>query len=105
MADGDLKSVHVDCSQFAAGRIDQVTAGRVDLMHNGIPCRMSARYVSLPPPLPDSLNNGIMFRYPKILPYSSTKYTELLPPWLYTFVISWLPASNGLSSAEQYGLS
>jgi hypothetical protein len=84
MADGDLKSVRVDCNQGSAGIVDQSIAGTVDLMHNGISHQMAARYVRSPPPLPDSLNNGIMFRYRKRLPYSSTNYTVRLPAWLYT---------------------
>jgi hypothetical protein len=69
MAEGDLKYVHVDSppkydgSQSTAGKADQGLAGTVvDLTYNCMSHQVAARYGRSPPPLPDSLNNGIMFR-------------------------------------------
>jgi hypothetical protein len=68
MAEGDLKSVHVDftmkydCSHGILGKVDHGTVGRVDLMHNDMVHQRTVRYGLSPNALPDSLNNGIMFR-------------------------------------------
>jgi len=63
MAEGDLKSVHVDftmkydCSNSILGKV-----GTVDLMHNGMLHQRTVRYGLPSRALPDSLNNGMMFR-------------------------------------------
>jgi hypothetical protein len=68
MAEGDLKSVHVDftmkydCSHGILGKVDRGTLGTVDLMHNGMLHQKTGQYGLSPHALPDSLNNGIMFR-------------------------------------------
>jgi hypothetical protein len=68
MAEGDLKSVHVDftmkydCSHGILGKVDHNTVGTVDLMHNSMLQQRTLRYGLSPHTLPDSLNNGIMFR-------------------------------------------
>jgi hypothetical protein len=68
MAEGDLKSVHVDfmmkydCSHGISGKIDRGTVGTVDLMHKGMLHQRTVQYGLSPHVLPDSLNNGIMFR-------------------------------------------
>jgi hypothetical protein len=68
MAEGDLRSVRVDfmtnydCSRGMTGNIDHGVAGTVDLMYNGMSHQRKVRYGLSSPPLPDSLNNGIMFR-------------------------------------------
>jgi hypothetical protein len=68
MAEEDLKCVRVDFppkydgSQSTAGKVDQGLVGTVDLTYNCMSHQMSARYGRLPQPLPDSLNNGLMFR-------------------------------------------
>ncbi|KDR09575.1 ATP-binding cassette sub-family G member 4 isoform X2 [Zootermopsis nevadensis] len=60
MPEGELKSVSVDCCHG--------TEGTVDFMHNGISSHQTAaRYVRTPPPLPDSLNNGIMLSSPNLV--------------------------------------
>ncbi|XP_069675336.1 ATP-binding cassette sub-family G member 4-like [Periplaneta americana] len=69
----DLKSVRVDFppKYDAGGRADQAVGGAVDLVHYGLSHQMAARYVRSPPPLPDSLNNGIMFSSPNLVTTSS----------------------------------
>jgi len=64
MAEGDLKSVHVDftmkydCSHGILGKVDHGTVGTMDLMPNGMLHQRTVRYGLSP----HSLNNGIMFR-------------------------------------------
>jgi len=68
MAEGDLKSVRVDfttkydSSHGILGKVDHGTVGTVDLMHSGMLHPRTVRYGLSPHALPDSLNNGIMFR-------------------------------------------
>jgi hypothetical protein len=68
MAEGDLKSVHVDLtmkydsSNGVLGKVDHGTVGTVDLMHSGMLLQRTVRYGLSPHALPDSLNNGIMLR-------------------------------------------
>ncbi|PNF18457.1 ATP-binding cassette sub-family G member 4 [Cryptotermes secundus] len=78
MAEGELKYVHVDFppkydgGQSMAARDDQGLAGTmVDLTYNCMSRQVAARFGRSPPPLPDSLNNGIMFSSPNLVTTSS----------------------------------
>lgn len=68
MAEGDLKSVHVDftmkydCSHGILGKVDHSTVGTVDLVRNDMLHQRTVWYGLSPHALPDSLNNGIVVR-------------------------------------------
>jgi len=68
MAEGDFVTIHVDfpltydCGQVTA-HADQSATRAMDLVHHDSSRQMAARYVRSPSPLPDSLNNEMVFRY------------------------------------------